>query len=122
MQSKIFHNWSDRQFKGTYNKEDYFFEPGQKMALPDYLANHFAKHLTNREMILANFNTDDHRRDSFLEKCFVSADAQPEMSEAKAVVHALNAEVEQPAKKSPGRPKKDPTNLLDDQSFEGLKK
>jgi len=47
----LFTNFSKEEFEGFWNGKGRKFQPGQSMHMPDYLAKHFAKHLTNRELI-----------------------------------------------------------------------
>ncbi len=51
MQSALFTNFTKEEFTGYWNGKGKTFEPGQSMWMPDYLAKHFAKHLTNRELV-----------------------------------------------------------------------
>lgn len=45
-----FTNWREKEFSWKWNGEEYTFNPGQTMILPQYLAEHFAKHLTNMSL------------------------------------------------------------------------
>lgn len=47
----LFTNFSDKEFIGMWSKRQFKFPPGASKYLPTYLAEHFAKHLTNRELI-----------------------------------------------------------------------
>mgnify|MGYP001586839287 CR=1 FL=1 len=51
MKTSLFVNFSSEPFTGAYNGKTKTFAPGQSLYMPDYLAAHFAKHLTNRELI-----------------------------------------------------------------------
>lgn len=50
MKVKLFHNFTTEPFAWTWNSKMYRFKPGEKRYLPSYLAEHFAKHLANREL------------------------------------------------------------------------
>ena len=47
----LFTNFSDTPFTGYWNGKGRTFEPGESKWIPDFLARHFAKHLTNREIL-----------------------------------------------------------------------
>lgn len=47
----LFTNFSSETFIGGYNGKTKAFAPGQSLYMPARLARHFAKHLTNRELL-----------------------------------------------------------------------
>lgn len=47
MATKLFINISEKPFTGFWNGKPRTFKPGSQTPLPAYLAEHFAKHLTN---------------------------------------------------------------------------
>ena len=51
MKTALFTNFSSEEFICAWDGKVRKFIPGQSIYLPDYLAHHFAKHLTNRELI-----------------------------------------------------------------------
>lgn len=51
MQNATFHNFSTEAFTGYWNGKPKTFKAGERVYMPAYLAEHFAKHLTNRELI-----------------------------------------------------------------------
>lgn len=51
MKTALFTNFSNEAFTGFWNGKGKVFLPGQSVYMPDYLASHFAKHLTNRELL-----------------------------------------------------------------------
>lgn len=51
MKTALFTNFSTTPFTGYWNGRGKTFAPGQSSYMPDYLAAHFAKHLTNRELL-----------------------------------------------------------------------
>lgn len=55
MKSALFTNFTSEEFIGYWDGKPKKFAPGVSMYMPDYLAEHFAKHLTNRELL----RTDD---------------------------------------------------------------
>lgn len=54
MKTALFTNFTDREFIGYWNGKGKKFPPGASLYMPDYLAAHFAKHLTNRELLLTD--------------------------------------------------------------------
>ena len=53
MTNALFTNFTDREFIGWWDGKKRVFSPGVSKLLPEYLARHFAKHLTNRELLEA---------------------------------------------------------------------
>jgi len=51
MKTAIFSNWTTEEFIGYWDGKPKKFKPGESKYMPDYLARHFAKHLTNRELL-----------------------------------------------------------------------
>ena len=56
MRTALFTNFTSEEFTGWWDGKAKKFEPGQSLYMPDYLAQHYAKHLTNRELL----RTDKH--------------------------------------------------------------
>lgn len=53
MKSALFTNFSTESFTGYWDGKAKTFAPGKSMYMGDYLAQHFAKHLSNRELLRA---------------------------------------------------------------------
>lgn len=53
MTNATFFNFTDRAFTGYWNGKPKTVKAGEKIYMPAWLAEHFAKHLTNRELILS---------------------------------------------------------------------
>lgn len=51
MKTAMFCNFTSEEFVGWWDGKSKKFAPGQQVYMPDYLAQHFAKHLTNRELL-----------------------------------------------------------------------
>lgn len=51
MKTALFTNFTSKEFIGYWDGKEKKFAPGQSVYMPDYLAEHFAKHLTNRELL-----------------------------------------------------------------------
>lgn len=58
MKTALFTNFSDETFVGYWDGKGKSFEAGQSVYMPDYLAEHFARHLTNRELLRKKPNGD----------------------------------------------------------------
>lgn len=50
MTNATFNNFTDKPFTGYWNGKSKTFKPGDSVYMPAYLAEHFAKHLTNRTL------------------------------------------------------------------------
>jgi len=57
MSNATFHNFTDRDFVGYWNGKPKTVKAGETFHTQAWLAEHFAKHLTNRELILAGKET-----------------------------------------------------------------
>ncbi len=53
-QTALFINFTDQEFTGYWNGKGRAYPPGVSEYMPDYLAQHFAKHLVNRELLRSN--------------------------------------------------------------------
>lgn len=51
MKTALFTNFTNEDFTGYWDGKAKVFKAGQSVYMPDYLAEHFAKHLTNRELL-----------------------------------------------------------------------
>lgn len=51
MTNATFHNFDSAPFTGYWNGKPKTFKPGERVHMPAYLAEHFAKHLSNRYLI-----------------------------------------------------------------------
>lgn len=56
MKTALFTNFSKEEFIGYWNGKGKKFAPGQSLYMQDFLARHFAKHLTNRELLRKDEN------------------------------------------------------------------
>lgn len=93
MNAKKFRNFSDEDFTWKWDGVSYTFPAGQETYLEDYKADHFAKHLVDREMGKAKIQIDRQvERNEFTAKCFPA-------SEEVTPAQALNLNEEVKAKK-----------------------
>lgn len=58
MKTALFTNFTNEEFIGYWGGKPKKFNPGQSLYMPDYLARHFAKHLTNRELLKKGMERD----------------------------------------------------------------
>jgi len=56
MKTALFTNFTDQEFIGYWDGKGRKFAPGQSLYMPDYLARHFAKHLSNKELLRTDTN------------------------------------------------------------------
>ena len=56
MKTALFTNFTDKEFVGFWDGKGKKFAPGASLYMPDYLAQHFAKHLVNRELLRTDNN------------------------------------------------------------------
>jgi len=54
----IFTNFTDEEFEGFWDGRGRKYPPGKSEKMPDFLARHFAKHLTNKELLRTNKKGD----------------------------------------------------------------
>lgn len=106
-----FHNFSDEEFVGYWNGRPKTFKPGAKMLMDEYLARHFATHLTNRELLKKGKETLTSPKfpeqvPEFMEvfnKAFFMEEDQVEKDEADASMEIANSPV---SSDMPGTPAK----------------
>lgn len=96
---KLFVNWSDEDFTWSWDSQPYTFRAGQSMVLFDYLADHFAGHLADREMDKLKIPTNHFTRQNYIDKAIKPIDVpdKPLVSEgpnAKLQQEILNKELE----------------------------
>ena len=70
---KEFKNFSDEAFTCGWDGVNITLKPGQSLHMEDWKADHFAKHLVDREMYKENGNRDDLNVPSTRNKFLVQA-------------------------------------------------
>lgn len=94
----LFTNWSDEDFSHRWDGQVFTFKKGQSMMLQDYLANHFAKHLAEREMEKANVPPLTRRSTigQYIAKCFKGEESEQinAQSDVELETKILNANAE----------------------------
>lgn len=71
MVAKRFKNWTDEEFTWKHDGIAYTFAAGQEIFLEDFKAEHFAKHLVDREMNKMGKRTDYAPvRDELTKRCY----------------------------------------------------
>ena len=121
MQTLLFKNWTTEDFVGHWDGAPYKIKAGASIYLEDWKANHFAKHLVDRELQKANKEVNHHSRAGLLEKC-IEVEATVEVDEKSADVEILNKNVkEEKVKPAKAKAKKKDEKPADDE-FEGLAK
>jgi hypothetical protein len=74
VKAMLFKNWSDEDFSYPFDKCLYEFKAGTSTMLPSHLAEHFAKHLVDREMNKMGLVTDAPQRNELLSRCFTEGE------------------------------------------------
>jgi len=83
MEVKKFKNYSEDDFIYSFDGVPHTFKKGMEIFLEDYKAEHFAKHLVDREMNRMNVLTNNMSvRAELLTKCFPTDEVAPTISEA----------------------------------------
>ena len=89
MKSVLFYNWTEEDFTWSWDSVPFEFKAGDKLYVQDYLAEHFAKHLVDRELLKQGLRTDHFSRQELINKCIVNRDAK-EQSAVKVQQEILN--------------------------------
>lgn len=109
MNAKKFKNWSDEAFAWKYDGIEYNFPAGVEMFLESPKADHFAKHLVDRELNKIGKPTNSPLREELTAKCFPTDEV---ISPEQAL--QINEEVKAKAKKGK------PTKAKKEEEFEEL--
>jgi hypothetical protein len=93
----LFKNWTSEKFSYfgehgviqdencRWNGQAYSFLPGDVKFLPEGIAHHFAKHLTNKVLLAMGKPVDDHTRHSLYSRCFEEGTIQAPTEESLGV-------------------------------------
>ena len=118
MKTALFTNFTDKEFIGYWDGKARKFTPGESKYMPDYLAQHFARHLTNRVLIekgleratSPKFPEQIPEYMQIFNKAYIP-DTSEELGENKKTeldidIEVANKNKEIPQEKPLGRPKK----------------
>lgn len=98
MQAQQFHNFSTEDFTWKWDGIAYTFKAGQTMFIEDFKAEHFTRHLVDREMNRLNLPTNGPGRAELEAKCSPSDEVITPMEalqvNKKAEVKKKKVEVE----------------------------
>lgn len=89
---KKFVNWSKEDFVGMWDSKPRIIKAGESIILPGFLADHYAKHLVDREIIRDGKEISlgiEAFRQPYLDKCFVGEVISAE-NELEAEIASLN--------------------------------
>lgn len=126
MKAVLFKNFSDEKFVCSWDKVPYTFSAGQEMYVEDWKAEHFAKHLIDRELHKKGLIISNKvLRDELLAKALpqeeiITAEEAFDL-QTKAGVIGVTTDIHNDKvteKKKAGRPKK----VEKEEEFEGLTK
>lgn len=128
MNALVFVNYTTEVFEQKFDGRSYRFAPGEERILETAKAEHFAKHLIDRELQKAGADTilDPTKRETIHAKCIKSIeDAHP--TDIPDEDKVFEEQVKEELKKKAGRPKKvveankAPTETsVPSETFEGL--
>lgn len=76
-----FKNWSTEDFTHTWDSNPTTIKAGEIKPMEDYLAHHFAKHLTNRELQKDGLPLVCKERDIYYNNCFAEVDVKETIKE-----------------------------------------
>lgn len=103
MKNVTFINISNKPFTGYYDGKPHTFKAGQSLMMPDYLAKHYAKHLTNQILLEKGLETATSPKfpdqvpafwDLFKQICIDND--EPEKTEAEVQIEVANAKPSAP--------------------------
>jgi hypothetical protein len=105
MKAILFTNWTDEDFSWKWDGVIYEFPAKQSIHLPEYQAEHFSKHLVDREMNKLKIRVNDPIREELKKKCF-SGESMEAQDEASLQVRIANAKKEAKEEEKSMRTKK----------------
>lgn len=119
--AKRFTNFSNEDFIGIWNKEQFPFKAGETMLLQGYLADHFAKHLVDRELGKLGIPVDRKDERERLLKLAMGEVEIEATSPEKLEAAMLNDEAEEIKEEKPKKEKKEKKikKSKDEDEFEG---
>lgn len=135
---KKFKNFSTTPFTGFWNNEPEVFAPGEEKYLEDFKADHYCRHLVDREIQLDSNHkktVDDPSRSEYEAKCLFYVESDGSLLSEKTQILNKNMSLHEddeiareteglPERKKAGRPKKLPDQSLSEseEEFSDLKK
>jgi len=138
MKTALFLNFTNKPFTGYWNGKPHTFKAGEKKYMPEYLASHFAKHLTNQVLIEQGKETSTSPKNPeqvplfmeiFNKACIIENEAE-EQDEAELEIEIANKEISSnmnvknkkvSEKSKPIVKSEKKSSGDDDEDFEGLK-
>lgn len=130
MKTALFFNFTDKPFTGYWDGKPKTFKPGDKVYMPQYLAEHYAKHLTNKVLLEEGKETSTSPKypeqvPQFMEifnKACIVEDETEDQDEAQLATDVTNRNHTAPKTSTDN----EPSQLVpvpgddDDEDFEGL--
>ncbi|MFA6171973.1 MAG: hypothetical protein WCW77_00520 [Patescibacteria group bacterium] len=111
----LFTNWTDEDFKITFNNVPYEFKAGESEYIEAPVGKLFAKHLIDRELNKQNIPTSHPMREEMEAKCLSTPVNIPEEDEKEEKGEDTNPETAPASDEVPGEEK------TDEEEFDGLK-
>ena len=94
---KNFKNFSNEDYIGMWDGVERLIKAGDSINLPGFLADHYAKHLVDREMFKEGLDMSiniEEARKPFLDKCFIG-ESITAPTELEAEIASLNQPVKE---------------------------
>lgn len=106
MTAKKFRNFSKEDFTWKWDGVVYTFKAGQEIYMEDYKADHFAKHLIDRELTRQNIQTNHHGERAKLALLCFPPDEVVSVAEAIDIEAKKEESIRTEVKAKRGRPSK----------------
>lgn len=127
METKLvkFHNWTSEDFTGMWNSKPEYFKAGESKFMEEWRANHYATHLTNRELLRRGYENDtspkfpdkNARFMEYFKKAYIPVEGEAKSDEEvrnEAINRNLNEELKPEVKE-------DNTRFCDECDSKGFK-
>ena len=135
MKTATFHNFTTKPFTGYWNGKAKTFKPGERVAMEDWRAAHYAKHLANHVLLTSGSPSDENYtspkrpdqvprfKELFDRACVVDeASEEGDQSDADMAIAAKNSPQPAPPAAGPGsEPQIIEPPADDEDDFEGAK-
>lgn len=131
MKTALFFNFTSNPFTGYWDGKPKTFKPGEKVYMPEYLAKHYAKHLTNKVLLEQGKETATSPKfpeqvpqfmEIFNQACILEdeSEEQDEAQLATDIANRSHKEVKTVVDDKPAQIIPVPEDDEDEEEFEGL--
>lgn len=110
----LFFNFTNEPFTGYWDGKEKTFKAGEQRYMPEWLARHYAKHLTNQELLKLGHETSTSPKfqeqvPKFMEifnKCFIMPEDAVEQDDASSATDIADRTHREPSMNISEQPKK----------------